>query len=270
MRIGITSSILLHVLIAILFIYEMPNLFKKELLHDYAMVVDVVDISELTNVKVQKSKKSAEEKATKKKAPKAQTLAVEKKPQEKIQDIKEKAEVIPSKKVIKKEPPKEIKKVEPKKITKAKQPENFEDAILKSLEQESQKREDKKVDEKFKDLAESLQGDTNKEFNENLPLTISEIDSIKSQITRNWNTTSFSGANSVGMEVMIIITLDINGNVLSAHPKEFSKSSAYYSAFVDSALRSVRLASPLKNLNQSKFGSWKEIEFRFDSSGMIY
>ncbi len=240
------------------------------------MVVDVVNVSELTNVNVKTTDKKNDESTQTKKAPKSQDLKQEAQDhsKEKVAKADDDAEKIPVKKETqKKEITNQEKKLEKNKkedTKKKKKTDDFEKSILKSLEEESKKKENKKIDKEFKDFAEAIKGETNKEFNSNIPMSISEIDMIKSQITKNWNTTSFSGANSLGMEVIVIIVLDMEANVISAQPKLTPNSSPYYQAFVDSAVRAVKVSSPLKNLDKEKFASWKEIEFRFDSSGMIY
>lgn len=268
---GFIPSIMLHVIIGAILIYELPNLMKREIRQDYAMVVDMVDVSELTNVKVKKSARKVKKKTKAKKAPKSTNVKKEKaqvKKEIKVAAKDKDLEKVPAKKVKQKKPePKKAKVVKPKP---KKKKESFEKSILKSLEEESQKREEAKVDKKFSDLADALQGETNKEYNEYIPMSISEIDAIKSQITRNWNTASFSGAKSMGMEVIINIKLDMDGNVLNAKPVIKTESSPYYRAFVDSALRAVKVSSPIRDLKKEKFSSWREIEFRFDSSGMIY
>lgn len=271
MQLGLFFSILFHmVLIAVLF-FGLPKLSKPVKIEDYAMVIDVVKASELTNIKVRTIERKDLEDTQTKKAPKSQASqkdeAVTPPKKEETKKVEE-AEKIPTKKEEKKVEQPKSKPAE--KTTPKKKDEEFEKSILKSLEEESKKKTDSKIDKSFKELEDALKGDTNKQFNENLPLSLSEIDMIKSQITRNWNTSSFSGAASKGMQVTVIINVDIDGNVLSALPELERNDSPYYRAFVDSAVRAVKMSSPLKNLDKEKFNQWKSIEFTFDSSGMIY
>lgn len=280
MNLGMLFSVIMHCSLLLFLMYGAPDIFfrKKEVQQDYAIVIDVVKVSELTNINVKKSAQSTSSK-TEKEAPKSMKLAentqavgqIEKEVVEKTPDEAETIKKVKpeEKKVEKKEEKKkEVQKVDNKK---SKQKDvNFEKAILKSLEEEKHKKEKQKIDKNFAELAESLKGETNKEFNSNLPMTISEVDAIKSQITRNWNTTAFSGADSKGMNVTVFIELDMDGNVLKVSPKHGNNSSPYYNAFVESALRAIKQSSPLKELNKDKFHSWREIEFNFDSEGMIY
>lgn len=279
MNLGIVFSLIFHGCILLFIIYGAPNIFftKKDIQTDYAVVIDVVKVSELTNIKVHKSAQDTSSK-TEKEAPKSMKMAenseevkkVEKEVAEKVPDEAETVKKVKEekKKEEKKEEKKEIKKVDHKK-SKNKDI-DFEKAILKSIEEEKHKKEKKKIDKNFAEMADALKGDTNKEYNNNLPMTISEVDAIKSQITRNWNTTAFSGADSKGMFLTVHIELDMEGNVMRVTPARESNPSPYYNAFVESAVRAIKQSSPIKNLDKEKFHSWKEIEFRFDSEGMIY
>lgn len=252
----------------------------RDLITDYAVVTEVVPVSELTNVKVKESNRKDEIQQQTKKAPKSVEVAVNKeepKPiDEKKPEIKEEAEKIPDKnekKPDKPEKPEQPKEIEKKKEEnpKKKTDDSFEKSILKSLEEEAKKKNNKKVDKSFKDLADALKGETNKEYNQNLPMSMSEIDAIKSQISRNWNTTAFSGSvDAKTMQVVLEIKLDTGGNIISVKPKLERNRSPYYRPFVESTIRAVKSSSPLQNLSREKFHSWKEIEFRFDASGMIY
>lgn len=283
MQQGLKFSIILHCCLILLIIFGLPT-FHRDLQTDYAIVTDVVTVSELTNVRVKQSDQKDKLESQTKKAPAAQEAKTEeeKKPDPKPEPKPEPktepkadadAEKIPDKKA-----PKEDKKPEKKQDKKPddktekpkKKEESFEQTILKSIEQEKKKKNQKVIDKDFKDLEEALKGDTNKDYNPNIPMSISEIDAIKSQIVKKWNTSAFSGANSMGMRVVVVITLDMDANVISVAAKEESNSSPYYQAFVASCIRAVKAASPLQNLSKEKYGTWKEIEFTFDSSGMIF
>lgn len=289
MRMGLYLSIALHTVVILLLLVGLPFLSFKDINTDYAYVVDVVPVSELTNVKVKTSNKKDEAEQQTKKAPKAAAEQQKEQEQSKSKEVQKKAtetekpaEKIPDKNVKEEKKKEELKKDEkkqdnvkakddPKKDDKAKKKnDSFEKSILKSLDAESKKADNKKVEKDFKDLTDALKGDTNKDYNPNLPMSISEIDAIKSQIVKAWNTTSFSGANDKGMQVIINIELDMDGNVIRVTPQKMSSSSPYYQVFVESAIRAVKKASPLQNLTKEKYHSWKEIEFRFDSAGMIF
>ena len=120
-------------------------------------------------------------------------------------------------------------------------------------------------------MDDAVQGETNTDYNPDLPMSISEISAIRSQIERAWNASAFSGGDeNLSMKVTLRVGLDKDGNVLSVRPVSQSGSGSTYRAFVDSAVRAVHDASPLKNLPADKYHSWQEIELSFDSNGMIY
>lgn len=156
---------------------------------------------------------------------------------------------------------------------KKKQDDEFTNSILKSLKEGSKgekkvKNEDKNINDLMND---ALQGESNTEYNPDLPLSISEISAIRSQIEKAWNASSFSGGDdNITLKVTLRVKLDKEGNVSSVKPIAQSGSGSTYRAFVDSAIRAVHAASPLKHLPEEKYSSWQEIELNFDSSGMIY
>jgi outer membrane biosynthesis protein TonB len=239
---------------------------------DYAIVAEVVPISELTNIKVRSADKVASEEKESKKAPKAieeNSSKPEPKAEPKVKEL-DNAEKIPDKNIKDKKDLKPEAKKEAKKQDKKKRDDDFAKTILKSLEQESKKSNTKQQDKDSKSSEKAIKGDTNKEYNANLPMSISEIDGIKSQIINKWNTSTFSGSTEKAMQVIVKIELDMDGNVISARPILENNPSPYYRAFTESAVRAVKAASPIQNLSKDKYHTWKEIEFRFDSSGMIY
>jgi outer membrane biosynthesis protein TonB len=282
-------SLALHIILLLLLVLGMPAM-RSEMMHDYAIVAEVVPISELSNVNTQKMQKRQTEKTmtSKAKAPPVSSTPTsnirkeqdasstrENQPKNSTINKNKDAEKVPTTSVSeKKQPnkkPKDKEKTNKQDIQPKDKAQDFASSILKSLEsknsQES-KEEEPKVD--FKNIEKLLQGDSNKPFNENLPMSISEVDAIKSQIVSKWNTASFNGAAAEGMQVIVLIELDMQGNVVKVQPQIQSHSSPYYRAFVESAVRAAHLASPLQNLSSEKYHNWKEIEFRFDSSGMIH
>ena len=288
MRFYLILSLVFHLVVAILCFAGLPSLLEREIKTDYVMVAEVVTTSDLTNVLI-KAAQAPEKHAETPKAPKSikEEVVEEKKAEEHKAEIIEKDQqvvaenIAPKKKEEKPKPEKKkaeqkAKKTETKKTPKKKD-DSFEKSILKSLEENNKKSKekpetkDKKIEKDFSDLANALVGETNKEYNSNLPITMSEVDAIRNQISHNWNTTSFSGsADAKSMKVTIKIELDIEGDVLYVKPETQNNNSSHYKVFVESAIRAVKLSSPLQNLSKEKFASWKEIEFDFDSSGMIY
>jgi len=276
---GITASIILHGLLMAAFIFGMPKFVKFKEYENTTVVMDIVDISEITNIKIKQAVEKKKVVESKTATPKSQKVEkkIKKEVKEPIKTAEAKskkiqdAEIIPDKK---KKQVKKSKKATSKPPEKAKskkvKDDSFEKSILKSVEEAKNANEKKKLDKDFADLSDALKGKTDNEYNRNIPMSISEIDAIKSQITRNWNTTAFGGSDSMGMRVKVIIELDMQGNVIRISPKREHNSSPYYVNFVESALRAIKMSSPIQRLNTEKFSQWRKIEFNFDSEGMIY
>ncbi len=286
MRNSLLASIILHILIICLFIFGIPFHFNKPDT-EYAIVVDMVDISELTNIKASNAKKTKQKQPEPRKnipIPKAQI-------EKKVEPIKEKrsteskekeppkqAEAVPEKKKLpepikKEEEKKKVEKVKKDKEKKEEDNDIFTKATLKTLEKPSErKKEDKKKpDNDLAEIEKALKGETNKEYKSDLSLSLSEKDFMRSQVEKQWHTSTFSGANSLGMQVTLYVKVDKDGNVLEVKPiKKNPDTSAKYQSFVENAIRTVKKASPLQNLPKEKFKTWEELELTFDSSGMIY
>lgn len=272
----------------VIMFFGLPSMPNK-LNNDYAIVTEVVPINEFTNIKIKKANKTLDEKKfpTKSTTPLTSKVAPASPVNKTMPTITEDAEKAPNPLVKNKvsekpKPPLKIqddkKSTQEKKVAQMPQDkkvadkknsgDDFAKNILKSLEKDVKKSDT--LDKEFDEIEKLLKGETNKEFNSQLPLSMSEIDGIKSQITNSWNTASFSGSAEKGLSVIVRIKLDRQGNVMDVKAVPESNSSPYYRAFVESTIRAVRSASPLKNLSPDKFSTWGEIEFRFDSSGMIY
>ncbi|AIF80858.1 hypothetical protein I862_01475 [endosymbiont of Acanthamoeba sp. UWC8] len=281
---GLLASVVFHIAILCLFIFGLPFSYHKADL-DYAIVVDMVDISEITNIKVNNSQKTKPKEVEQtRNIPKAkQEKKIEKiEPEAKEEPVKRaedtKAETLPEKK----KSPEKLKKEDQKKLEKEKKKREeqkkkhdddlFAKSILNTLEEASEaEKEDKKKPDKKETKTKPLKGETNKEYNSSLPLSLSEKDFIRSQVEKHWNTTAFSGADSLGMQVTLHIKLDREGNVVEVRPvKKLFNNNPKYEAFVESTIRAVKMASPIQNLPIEKFKTWEEMKYNFDSSGMIY
>jgi len=171
------------------------------------------------------------------------------------------------KRVLEKPVPTEQKKEALVKKKEKKKQDIFSEAVLKSL-----KSGEKAAKSETDDIENAIQGNVDDlSYKPELPLSISDLESIRSQISSKWNTAAFSGnSENKSMQVTIIILLDRGGNVTDVNPVSSSGGGKTYQVFVESAIRAIRMASPLQNLPAEKYDVWQEIEFSFDASGMIY
>jgi hypothetical protein len=136
---------------------------------------------------------------------------------------------------------------------------------------DDRKKESNILENKLKELmsVNDELGDLNEEFDPDLEMSISEVQSIRAQITKAWNTVSFGGSGKV-MKVILLIQLDKAGEVLKVEPILENSDNPSYKAFVDSVIRAAHKASPLMNLPINKFQLWKSIELTFSSEDMVY
>jgi outer membrane biosynthesis protein TonB len=285
---GLGYSVILHVALLLVIFFGLPNFFKDKVIEDQVVTVEILPVSEITNVKAAKAKPKPEpvkdekkpdptppkpsqsepEKAKPVEPPKPEPVKTEKKP-----EIKE-SEVKPLPKP-KEEAKKEEKKEEKKKPEKKAEEDPF-DALVKNLEktQPQEKTEEKKEDEpNFDDIANALaKSDVKQEFKPSLPMSVSEKDAVKKQVSDNW--TILSGAKDAkDMVVTLKLSLAQDGTVKDVEIKNQARynTDSSYRAVVDSAVRAVYKSSPLKGLPADKYqGGWDEIELNFDPSEMMY
>jgi len=102
------------------------------------------------------------------------------------------------------------------------------------------------------------------------PLSMTVIDSIRKQISDRWSLPA-GARDADSLTVTIRVELQEDGSVLRAeivgNPRLASDS--FYRAAADSALRAVKLASPLKNLPLDRFQQWRELTLNFNPKEML-
>ncbi len=349
MQLGLTYSALLHLVMILIFVFGIPYIPSSQPQQDNTILLELIQISSITNVKTapRKEKKEIEEKKppadenkqdnknntlkeseydnpniSKKEIISEQKQMVEEKKIVATKKIEEKkaapktidddAEKLPTKtlKEEKKEPPKEKKnektndeatpkKVEekPKKATDDKKrvseiaekkqhdtkKQNTDDelanSVLKSLQEGGKKASKKTKADSPKNLNDimdaAIKGETTSDFDADKEMSLSELDAIRTQVSKAWRVTSFSGGEgNKRLRVKAIVTVNKNGEVQDVRIKRdmvgSGASEQLYQAFADSAVRAIQAASPFKNLPPEKYNTWSEMELVFDSEGMIY
>ncbi len=264
-------SAVFHVFLLLFAVFGLPEIWKdhRESLPT-AMSVEVLPITEISNIKRQQQQKKESDKkfetATAKKAVSESSTAVKKEPEKK--DV-----VTPPKP---KEP--EKKKPEPKKEEKPKEkpkPEKVEkkevadlDSILKGVEDAAKKEQSDKPTEsnEEKKLAKS------DNYNPSLPMGMTEIDAIRSQFVKCW--TMPAGARDAHQLIVAVnVRLNADGSVISAElGRDVGRynSDSFFRAAADSAVRAVYKCSPLQNLPSNKYETWKFLQLNFDPSEALY
>lgn len=102
-------------------------------------------------------------------------------------------------------------------------------------------------------------------------LNDNEINSIMSQLSRCWVLPV--AAKGSGHDVYLDAEFNADGSYknIQISNKSLTKyqSDAPFRNFSDSAMRAVRMCSPLKNLPSKKYNEWKSMELHFDPSDML-
>jgi hypothetical protein len=102
------------------------------------------------------------------------------------------------------------------------------------------------------------------------PLSMSEVDLIRSQLERCWNPPI--GAPDPGSLVVRIRVLFNPDGSLRAPPTLLDSqrmSDGFWRAAAESALRAVHKCQPLRDLPAAKYDRWRDIELTFDPKNMV-
>lgn len=268
--IALAFSIALHLLAIYFFLFGLPSIFLPIASDEQIITFDVLPVTEVSNIPIQKAQKdnSIENNDAKKiVASKVDEPVKNEKPkeEEKIEPSRE-AEIVDSKKKESEQKPEEKPKKEDKKPKdNKKKPKNTDlDSLLKNLEKESEGTNTKST--KRSSSTGEAKHDTKGNFNENNPLSISEKALIKQQIMKYWNK-PIGGENIDQIKIIVYISLNQDGSVLEVKVKDKicgSASAAICQVVADSSIRALWQASPLQNLPIERYDTWREFNFVFD------
>ncbi len=258
---GSALSVLLHLVLFIILYFGLPHFTDDVEISPRVITAEILPMSELTNVRPQQEQQSEQEKP--KAEPKKETTPTK---QEKT-EVKEK-EYMPEKP---KEDPIQKKIEEEKKkeddAKKAKKQQDELEAILRNVEKTA-KTKDK---EPSKDQgAEKGQQAKSEKYDASAPLTLSERDFIRQQIQKCWNVPA-GARDAQNLVVNLGVDLNRDGSLQTVEILDTGRynTDSFYRAAADSAVRAVRLCSPLKGLPPEKYGSWGSMELTFDPRDML-
>jgi outer membrane biosynthesis protein TonB len=261
---GLSYSLLLHSAMLVLLGVGLPVLFPDDRdLQPIAISVEVLPISEISNVpKRQLPEKKEEPKpkpSPKKEPPKPKPTVKETPKPEPVAPPKpaEKAEKKPAPK------PKETAKSKPKK-------EDAFDQLLKDLSDSSDSSDAKETP---KNPTQNSAKSKSDRYDPTIPLSISEKDAIRSQFAKHWRLPAgVRDDYTLRVEVRILVNRD--GSVkqagIASHQAGRYARDPIFRAAADSALRAVKLASPLSGLSPDKYSTWKDMVVNFDPKEMLY
>ena len=262
MRSSILSSIVLHLAIMMMAIVSLPIFNNPDLEIPPIVQVELIEISEKTNVpKVSKKKDKKEEKKIEEKEVEKINQPVMKpkieKSNEKVKDASNKDQIVKNKieqKMFENIP---IKKPVIKKKDK------FDP--LKIAELIDKSKDTKTVEEDIEDLEYDSLDSTPSLDNK---LTLSEEDAIRAQFMQCWSIPIGIPFDDT-MIVKIKISLNTDGSLLEPpevlqHERMNKPSEKYFRTLAESALRAVRRCDPIKAPDINRYESWKRIQLNFD------
>ena len=246
---------------------SLPFLIKKPIDLPPIISVELIQITDQTNIPfAPKAKKIIEE--VKKKQEK---LVSEQAPPKKVKKEKPDAVPLPDEKIEK------IKKIEDKKQN----PEKIDDEIKQVSEFEKDEMFDPNsiaalIDKSKEELAETTKK-TNKvtqsqDSSMNLSgLTLSEEDALKAQIFGCWSIPLGLPYNE-SLLVRIKLKLKPDGSVIKTeildHARMNKPGQAFYKVLAESALRAIQLCQPLR-VPTTGYERWKDLQLNFDAREML-
>jgi len=281
---SIIISSVLHGLLILITAMSLPFLAKKPLDIPPIVSVELIQITEKTNIpfapkakkiieKVkEKEKKLVSEQAPPKKVKKTKTKTVVSVDQnEKIDNKTPDAIPLPEKTVKKIETQKENKQNPDKLDKEVKQVSEFEKKEFVDLDNIA-----KLIDKAKEDSAEVVKKNDDitqdQERNiENTRLTLSEEDALKAQIFGCWSIPLGLPYNE-DLLVRIKLMLEPDGSVTKTeildHARMNKPGQGFYKVLAESALRAVKLCQPLR-VPATGYERWKELQLNFDAREML-
>ena len=240
-----------HLMIIIIAAFSLPFLSKKPIDLPPIVSVELIQITDKTNIPFAPKAKKIIEKVKKKEKPEAIPM-----PNEKIEKVKKIEE--------KKQNPEKIDK-EVKQVSEFEKKELFDPNNIAAL-----------IDKSKEDLAETIK--TNKKITQSqdknvdsIGLTLSEEDALKAQIFGCWSIPLGLPYNE-NLLVRIKLQLKPDGTVIKSeildHTRMNKPGQGFYKVLAESALRAIRLCQPLR-VPSTGYERWKDLQLNFDASEML-
>ena len=281
---SIIISSVFHLLLIFITAMSLPFLAKKPLDIPPIISVELIQITEKTNIPFapkakktiekikEKEKKLVSEQAPPKKVEKTKTKTVVSVDDNERDDNKT-PEAVPL-------PEKTVKKVETKK-EKKQNPDKLDEEVKQVSEFEKKEFVDLDNIAKLIDKAKIESADVIKKNNDitqdqdrnidNTGLTLSEEDALKAQIFGCWSIPLGLPYNE-NLLVRIKLMLEPDGSVTKTeildHARMNKPGQGFYKVLAESALRAVKLCQPLR-VPTTGYERWKELQLNFDAREML-
>ena len=265
-----SKSILLssafHALIIILTIVTLPFVAKKPLDLPPLISVELIQISEKTNIPFAPKAKKIIEKIKEEE----KKLVSEQAPPKKIKKIKPEAIPMPDQKVEKikqvddKQNP-EVEDTKVKQVSEFEKKEIFDPTNIAALIDKS-KENLAETDVKSNKITQSQDKSLN-----NVGLTLSEEDALKAQIFGCWSIPLGLPYNE-NLMVRIKLKLKPDGTIIDSeildHARMNKPGQNFYKVLAESALRAIQLCQPLR-VPSTGYERWKDLQLNFDAREML-
>jgi hypothetical protein len=257
----------LHTLLVIITAMSLPFLAKKPIDLPPIISVELIQITEKTNIPFAPKAKKIIEKVKEKE----KKLVSEQAPPKKVKKLKPDAVPLPDEKIEK------IKKIE----TKKQNPEKIETEIKQTSEFEKKELFDTSNIAALIDKSKVESAETNKKFdkvtqdqNEEMnfgKLTLSEKDALKAQIFGCWSIPLGLPYNE-DLLVRIRLQLEPDGSIIKTeildHARMNKPGQGFYKVLAESALRAIKLCQPLR-VPSTGYERWKDMQLNFDAREML-
>ena len=291
MRDALVYSVLSHAVIMVIGYFGLPYIQREAVLTDTPIMVEIVNVSELTNAPPPKPEKKPPPKAEKKQPPPpkkpSQTAAPPPPPPAKDPEVaalpaepKPKAKPKPKPKPEAKLKPKPIRKLAKAKPRRKPKPPDAFTSVLRTVEKlknrpppKENKKEDKKPEKKEtfeQQMAQALMSRTAR-HDPLRSLAISEIDLVRQQIRECWSLPA-GAKEAENLSIEIKMAMNPDGTVRQARILDQNRlqSDPFFRAAAESALRAVLNphCNPLK-LPPEKYQQWQNMILIFDPRDMF-
>ena len=264
---SIIISSVLHLVLIMITALSLPFLAKKPIDLPPIVSVELIQITDKTNIPFAPKAKKIIEKIKEKE----KKLVSEQAPPKKVKKIKPDSVPMPDDKVKKVEKIKEDKQNPEKNDNEVKQvsefekkelfdPNNIAALIDKSKTETSET--SKKTDKVTQDQQKSI---------ENIGLSLSEEDALKAQIFGCWSIPLGLPYNE-NLLVRIKLQLNPDGTISQSeildHARMNKPGQGFYKVLAESALRAIKLCQPLR-VPTTGYERWKELQLNFDAREML-
>ena len=264
---SIIISSVLHLVLIMITALSLPFLAKKPIDLPPIVSVELIQITDKTNIPFAPKAKKIIEKIKEKE----KKLVSEQAPPKKVKKIKPDSVPMPDDKVKKVEKIKEDKQNPEKIDNEVKQvsefekkelfdPNNIAALIDKSKTETSET--SKKTDKITQDQQKSI---------ENIGLSLSEEDALKAQIFGCWSIPLGLPYNE-NLLVRIKLQLNPDGTISQSeildHARMNKPGQGFYKVLAESALRAIKLCQPLR-VPTTGYERWKELQLNFDAREML-